>query len=69
MYYENLREKILRFEHNVIFWGEFFGTFILFCPTLALKTSRKRRSCDKVWSSRNVSPNSQTEIAVKRKTS
>ena len=23
MYYENRREKILRFERNVIFWGNF----------------------------------------------
>ena len=68
MYYENLHEKILRFEHNVIFWGEFFWS-VHICPTLALKTSRKQRSCDEVWSPRNVSSNSQTEIAVKRKTS
>ena len=45
MYDENLREKILRFEQNVMFWGEFLWN-VHICPTLALKTSRKQRSCD-----------------------
>ena len=32
MYYENLREKILRFEHNVIFFGGIFWNVHIILP-------------------------------------